>query len=124
MMTLSYNVGLTIGSLIGYIFDHMLGEQLTDTSVICPVYPFAPQRPTMTSVISTTSSTILSTFISNSGNANVTTVPAIVDTVTSTIVAVITSTATASSYSFDSTTINDESYNTLTELELLSTTSP
>lgn len=122
-MTLSYNIGLTIGSLIGYIFDHMLGEQLTDTSIICPVYPYAPQKPTITSVISTTSSTILSTFISKNGN-NLTTISSIVDTMTSTIVTGIKFTTTASSYPFHSTTVNDDSYNTLTELELLSTSNP
>ncbi|XP_028897735.1 equilibrative nucleoside transporter 4 isoform X1 [Zeugodacus cucurbitae] len=39
MMTLSYNVGLTAGSLIGYVFESMLGAQLTNP---CPTYPYAP----------------------------------------------------------------------------------
>ncbi|XP_067648597.1 equilibrative nucleoside transporter 4 [Eurosta solidaginis] len=39
MMTLSYNVGLTTGSLIGYVFESMLGAQLTNP---CPTYPYAP----------------------------------------------------------------------------------
>lgn len=33
MMTLSYNVGLTAGSLIGYVFESMLGAQLP---TVCP----------------------------------------------------------------------------------------
>lgn len=39
MMTLSYNVGLTAGSLIGYVFDSMLGPPIDKP---CPKYPFAP----------------------------------------------------------------------------------
>jgi solute carrier family 29 (equilibrative nucleoside transporter), member 4 len=44
MMTLSYNVGLTAGSLVGYVFDSMLGPQQTNP---CPVYPFVPKPPTI-----------------------------------------------------------------------------
>ncbi|XP_055907450.1 equilibrative nucleoside transporter 4 isoform X1 [Eupeodes corollae] len=41
MMTLSYNVGLTAGSLIGYVFESMLGAQLTNP---CPTYPYIPSH--------------------------------------------------------------------------------
>ncbi|XP_053954675.1 equilibrative nucleoside transporter 4 isoform X2 [Anastrepha ludens] len=59
MMTLSYNVGLTTGSLIGYVFESMLGAQLTNP---CPTYPYAPASmldPTgaHAQLISTTSTT-------------------------------------------------------------------
>lgn len=37
MMTLSYNVGLTVGSFIGYVFESMLGAQITNP---CPKYPY------------------------------------------------------------------------------------
>ncbi|XP_023295614.2 equilibrative nucleoside transporter 4 [Lucilia cuprina] len=37
MMTLSYNVGLTVGSFIGYVFESMLGAQVTNP---CPKYPY------------------------------------------------------------------------------------
>lgn len=37
MMTLSYNVGLTAGSLIGYVFESMLGAQLSNP---CPTNPY------------------------------------------------------------------------------------
>ncbi|XP_017016482.1 equilibrative nucleoside transporter 4 isoform X1 [Drosophila kikkawai] len=39
IMTLSYNVGLTVGSLIGYLFESMLGPQLANP---CPSYPYVP----------------------------------------------------------------------------------
>ncbi|XP_034657137.1 equilibrative nucleoside transporter 4 isoform X1 [Drosophila subobscura] len=39
IMTLSYNVGLTVGSLIGYVFESMLGPQLLNP---CPSYPYVP----------------------------------------------------------------------------------
>ncbi|XP_016943884.3 equilibrative nucleoside transporter 4 [Drosophila suzukii] len=39
IMTLSYNVGLTVGSLIGYVFESMLGPQLVNP---CPSYPYVP----------------------------------------------------------------------------------
>ncbi|XP_058117505.1 equilibrative nucleoside transporter 4 [Anopheles coustani] len=42
MMTLSYNIGLTAGSLVGYVFDRMLGPQLPNP---CPQYPFVPPKP-------------------------------------------------------------------------------
>lgn len=40
-MTLSYNIGLTGGSLVAYLLHSMLGPQLTNP---CPVIP--PFRPT------------------------------------------------------------------------------
>uniref|UniRef100_A0A8D8KUI9 Equilibrative nucleoside transporter 4 n=3 Tax=Culex pipiens TaxID=7175 RepID=A0A8D8KUI9_CULPI len=42
MMTLSYNIGLTAGSLVGYVFESMLGAQLPNP---CPQYPFVPPKP-------------------------------------------------------------------------------
>ncbi|ETN61712.1 equilibrative nucleoside transporter [Anopheles darlingi] len=42
MMTLSYNIGLTAGSLVGYVFESMLGPQLPNP---CPQYPFVPPKP-------------------------------------------------------------------------------
>lgn len=38
IMTLSYNVGLTAGSLIGYVFESMLGAQLVNP---CPKLPYS-----------------------------------------------------------------------------------
>lgn len=58
MMTLSYNLGLTVGSLVGYVFDSMLGKQLTDP---CPVYPFVAKPPVPTFNLST--STIMPTSL-------------------------------------------------------------
>lgn len=43
MMTLSYNIGLTAGSLIGYVFDSMLGPPIANP---CPTYPYAPMHST------------------------------------------------------------------------------
>lgn len=57
MMTLSYNVGLTAGSLIGYVFDSMLGPQILEP---CPSYPYIPMPPSM---MNTTTSTTMATLI-------------------------------------------------------------
>lgn len=54
MMTLSYNVGLTAGSLIGYVFDSMLGPQQLNP---CPKYPYIPKYPYLFNT--TTAATIL-----------------------------------------------------------------
>ncbi|GAB0087774.1 Equilibrative nucleoside transporter [Sergentomyia squamirostris] len=56
MMTLSYQVGLTAGSLLGYMFDSILGPQLQHP---CPVYPYIPSSPVIntTTMATTTSST-------------------------------------------------------------------
>ncbi|XP_065089043.1 equilibrative nucleoside transporter 4 [Ochlerotatus camptorhynchus] len=65
MMTLSYNLGLTAGSLVGYVFESMLGPQLPNP---CPQYPFVPPKPNQPpfsnlSISSSTSSTTLATAI-------------------------------------------------------------
>lgn len=73
MMTLSYNVGLTAGSLIGYVFESMLGPQLINP---CPSYPYIPLPPATnasiytTSILTTTSvaTTILGTSSSTPGS--------------------------------------------------------
>jgi solute carrier family 29 (equilibrative nucleoside transporter), member 4 len=81
MMTLSYNVGLTAGSLVGYVFDSMLGPQQTNP---CPVYPFVPKPPTIITTLrplvltTTTTARSLSTTIeqfltSTSASTNITT---------------------------------------------------
>lgn len=51
MMTLSYNVGLTAGSLIGYVFESMLGPQLINP---CPSYPYIPMPPTTSTTAAAT----------------------------------------------------------------------
>lgn len=72
MMTLSYNIGLTVGSLIGYVFESMLGPQLPQPPHFCPqpympITPFPPlintstTSTTMTNIIKTTLSTTLAT---------------------------------------------------------------
>lgn len=62
MMTLSYNVGLTAGSLIGYVFESMLGPQLLNP---CPSYPYIAKPPTAnTSLFTTMASTTISTTMS------------------------------------------------------------
>lgn len=63
-MTLSYNVGLTAGSLIGYVFDSMLGPPIDKP---CPKFPFAPIGPGSFNSTTTTTvaTTIVSTILSN-----------------------------------------------------------
>ncbi|XP_005187741.1 equilibrative nucleoside transporter 4 [Musca domestica] len=53
MMTLSYNVGLTVGSFIGYVFESMLGAQLTNP---CPKYPYIMDHPLYSHYTTTTTS--------------------------------------------------------------------
>lgn len=83
MMTLSYNVGLTAGSLIGYVFEKMLGPQLINP---CPSYPYIPMPPTTTSA-----TTLMSTIASTVSSANSTIFSAIPST-TSMVVAAATTT--------------------------------
>lgn len=60
MMTLSYNVGLTAGSLIGYVFESMLGPQLMDP---CPSYPYiAATNNTNLFTTPSTKTTLLTTL--------------------------------------------------------------
>lgn len=61
MMTLSYNVGLTAGSLIGYVFESMLGPQLMDP---CPSYPYIAAPNNNSSLLTTpsTRTTMLTTL--------------------------------------------------------------
>uniref|UniRef100_A0A1A9ZKP7 Equilibrative nucleoside transporter 4 n=1 Tax=Glossina pallidipes TaxID=7398 RepID=A0A1A9ZKP7_GLOPL len=60
MMTLSYNVGLTAGSLIGYVFESMLGAQLNNP---CPKYPYISDSTSIHQQIIT--STVTPTISSN-----------------------------------------------------------
>lgn len=75
MMTLSYNVGLTAGSLIGLVFDSMLGPQIQNP---CPSYPYIPLPPSMInfSLTTTTTTTTAKTLITSMKNiAATTTIP-------------------------------------------------
>lgn len=61
MMTLSYNVGLTIGSLLGYMFDAILGPQIDKP---CPTFPYAPTQERNTTLApATTVSVLYTTFL-------------------------------------------------------------
>ncbi|XP_055628181.1 equilibrative nucleoside transporter 4 [Toxorhynchites rutilus septentrionalis] len=65
MMTLSYNIGLTAGSLVGYVFESMLGPQLPNP---CPQYPFVPPKPNQPpfnnlSISSTTTTTTVAAAV-------------------------------------------------------------
>lgn len=86
MMTLSYNVGLTAGSLIGYVFESMLGPQLLNP---CPSYPYIAKPPTanaslFTTMASTTISTTMSTTLLTTAATVATTQPATATTMAST----------------------------------------
>jgi solute carrier family 29 (equilibrative nucleoside transporter), member 4 len=68
IMTISYMSGLTLGSLVGYVFEHMIGPK---NPTPCLQYPYIPKPPeeiesttalimtTLTNVISTTNATII-----------------------------------------------------------------
>lgn len=62
MMTLSYNIGLTLGSLIGYVFDSMLGPQIINP---CPQFPFIPtDAPVLNTTPTTTAAATIQTIVS------------------------------------------------------------
>jgi solute carrier family 29 (equilibrative nucleoside transporter) protein 4 len=42
IMTISYMTGLTVGSMVGYVFENMLGPPLMFPP--CPEFPFAPKN--------------------------------------------------------------------------------
>lgn len=59
IMTISYMTGLLSGSLVGYVFENMLGPP---TSINCFSFPFIPKHPEEmdTTILSTPSTTALS----------------------------------------------------------------
>lgn len=66
MMTLSYMTGLTAGSLVGYVFDGMLGPQIPYP---CLQYPYIPIKPVINITTQTTTqatTTALSTILPSS----------------------------------------------------------
>ncbi|TDG49637.1 hypothetical protein AWZ03_003875 [Drosophila navojoa] len=115
IMTLSYNIGLTAGSMIGYLFENMLGPQLENP---CPMYPYSP--PTgmldhyhghLPPLLPTTSSTLaanttLAPFLLNTTMASISStetsstsavsVPALATVITTTALALYTTVATTS----------------------------
>lgn len=57
-MTLSYNIGLTGGSLVAYLLHSLLGPQLTNP---CPVIPpFKPTDAPQINITTTAFSTLMS----------------------------------------------------------------
>lgn len=92
MMTLSYNVGLTCGSLIGYVFDSMLGEPI---DLKCPVFPYValnnqsslittiPPMPTVLTTLAALTTSMLPTTTSTT-TVSTTTNLSIISDITST----------------------------------------
>lgn len=74
MMTLSYNVGLTAGSLIGCVFDSMLGPPINNP---CPSYPYVPLSPSMINfpIPTITTAKTLTTALKTTAIATTVTVP-------------------------------------------------
>lgn len=99
MMTLSYNVGLTVGSFIGYVFESMLGAQLTNP---CPKYPYIMDHPqyhyTTTSSSLLSNATAVASAYLTSTFAPTTTTPSTTSTTmeTSTILSVLNATTATS----------------------------
>ncbi|KAG5674286.1 hypothetical protein PVAND_004265 [Polypedilum vanderplanki] len=59
IMTISYMIGLTIGSMVGYVFENMLGPSLMFPQ--CPEFPFAPKDSKDSDEIDTLLSTSMTT---------------------------------------------------------------
>lgn len=60
MMTLSYNVGLILGSLLAYMFEAILGQPI---DIHCPEFPFAPPNNKTTALPHTIPSTTAMTTV-------------------------------------------------------------
>ncbi|EDW19185.1 equilibrative nucleoside transporter 4 [Drosophila mojavensis] len=115
IMTLSYNIGLTAGSMIGYLFENMLGPQLENP---CPMYPYTPPTSMLDHyhghlppLLPTTSSTLvanttLAPFLLNTTMASISStetsstsavsVPALATVITTTALALYSTVATTS----------------------------
>lgn len=63
-MTLSYNIGMAIGSIMGYLFDNIIGEKTEDFTTVCPVYPYGPYLPHMPTSTEKSRSVLTSTLFS------------------------------------------------------------
>lgn len=94
MMTLSYNVGLTAGSLIGYVFDSMLGPPIKTP---CPSYPHIPTPPPMMNITTTTTTAMIKTTLTTLKPtlSTITTTTAKLATQASTIVTMVSTTVAA-----------------------------
>ncbi|XP_055855046.1 equilibrative nucleoside transporter 4 isoform X2 [Episyrphus balteatus] len=96
MMTLSYNVGLTAGSLIGYVFESMLGAQLTNP---CPTYPYIPSHMIIDNSnlhhVTTPNSTILMTTLAPTTPTTLSTSTAVATTIATTTTTLLTTLASS-----------------------------
>lgn len=63
-MTLSYNLGMAVGSIMGYLFDNIIGEKTEDITTVCPVYPYGPYLSHMPTSTEKAKSVITSTLLS------------------------------------------------------------
>lgn len=98
MMTLSYNVGLTAGSLIGYVFESMLGPQLVNP---CPSFPYiASTNSSHVYTTPSTTTTLLTTML-----ATPTTTPTTVITTVATTLAPPLATITVSATTLAATAV-------------------
>lgn len=115
IMTLSYNIGLTAGSLIGYLFENMLGPQLENP---CPMYPYTPPAvmldhyhghlppllPTTTSTLTTNTTlaplllntTMASISSTETSSTSAVSVPALATVITTTALALYSTVASTS----------------------------
>ncbi|XP_060651659.1 equilibrative nucleoside transporter 4 [Drosophila nasuta] len=111
IMTLSYNIGLSAGSLIGYVFEGMLGPQLDNP---CPMHPWSmldhyhdhlpPLLPTSspTMAVNTTlaplllNTTMASISSTESSSTSVVPVPALATVITTTALALYSTVASTS----------------------------
>lgn len=75
IMTISYMTGLTAGSLVGYVFENMLGQPI---GFPCLTYPFIPKPPDeieTTTMIQTSTTQLMPTLISIFTTGLVTDIP-------------------------------------------------
>lgn len=111
IMTLSYNVGLTAGSLIGYVFENMLGPQLehpcpyTYTPLLDHYHSHIPHDMLTTTSSTLTANTTLSPLhllnttiasVTSTESSSTSAVPALATVITTTALALYSSVASTS----------------------------
>lgn len=103
IMTISYMTGLTAGSLVGYVFENMLGPPIIFP---CLTYPFIPKPPDefdTTTTVQTTTTQLMPTLISIFTTGLITEIPTDVTTFSN----FLNTTSTLTVFGTNSTLLNE-----------------
>jgi solute carrier family 29 (equilibrative nucleoside transporter) protein 4 len=121
IMTISYMTGLTVGSMVGYVFENMLGPPLIFPQ--CPEFPFAPKtydEIDTTTLATTTATTAVAT--STLASSTVSTTTQLITTLISTLATTLLSSQQPSSEQQQQMTTDlTSTSNTIMNMSLAST---